>query len=70
MVVFGWLIIAAVVLGVGLLLASVDRRSRRKGHMLRGSSKMSTSLREKSSDARVIYHTRGRLLAQPTSRKL
>jgi hypothetical protein len=40
MVLFVWLIIAAVVLGVGVLLWSMDRRARRKGHVIRGASSM------------------------------
>jgi hypothetical protein len=38
MVLLVWLIIAAVVLGVGGLLWSMDRRGRRKGHRIRGAS--------------------------------
>ncbi|HWF42934.1 MAG TPA: hypothetical protein VN683_12680 [Acidothermaceae bacterium] len=38
MVIFVWLVIAAVVLGVGALLWSMDRRARRKGHRIRGAS--------------------------------
>jgi hypothetical protein len=69
MVVYVWLVIAAVVLGAGVLLASMDRRSRRKGHVLRGSSKISASLFDTNANARVINHTRGRLVARPTPRK-
>lgn len=43
MVAFVWLIIAAVVLGLGLLLWSMDRRSRRKGHTIRRASNMSAA---------------------------
>ena len=38
MVVWVWLIIGAVVLGVGTLLGLMDRRGRRKGHRIRGAS--------------------------------
>jgi hypothetical protein len=38
MVAVVWGIIAAVVLAVGLLLWSMDRRARRKGHRIRGAS--------------------------------
>ena len=38
MVAVVWLIIGAVVLGVGFLLWSMDRRARRKGHRIRGAS--------------------------------
>ena len=69
MVVFVWIVIAAVVLGVGALLASMDRRSRRNRHVLRGSSKISASLFDTSANARVINHTRGRLVVPPTPRK-
>jgi hypothetical protein len=68
-VVFIWLVIAVVVLGVGVLLAAMDRRSRRNGHVLRGSSKISASLFDTNANARVINHTRGRLVAPPTPRK-
>src|SRR5665213_1176803 len=40
MVLFVWLIIAAVVLGVGTLLGFVDRRARRQGHGIRRASTM------------------------------
>ena len=69
MVVLVWVLIAAVVLGVGVLLWSMDRRSRRNGHVLRGSSKISASLFDTNANARVINHTRGRLVAPPTPRK-
>ena len=69
MVLFVWLVIAAAVLGVGLLLWSMDRRSRRKGHVLRTSSKISASLFDAFANARVINHTRGRLVAPPSARK-
>jgi hypothetical protein len=69
MVVWVWLIIAAVVLGLGVLLWSMDRRSRRKGHVLRTSATMSASLLDTNANARVINHTRGRLVAPPTPRK-
>jgi hypothetical protein len=69
MVAFVWLVIAAVVLGAGVLLAAMDRRSRSNGHVLRGSSKISASLFDTSANARVINHTRGRLVAPPTPRK-
>jgi hypothetical protein len=68
-VIFVWLVIAAVVLGAGVLLWSMDRRSRRNGHVLRGSSKISASLFDTNANARVINHTRGRLAAPPTPRK-
>jgi hypothetical protein len=38
MVLWVWLIIAAVLLGVGTLLGLSDRRARRKGHRIRGAS--------------------------------
>jgi hypothetical protein len=38
MVAVVWGIIAAVVFGVGVLLWSMDRRARRKGHHIRGAS--------------------------------
>jgi hypothetical protein len=41
MVLFVWLIIAAVVLGVGTLLGLMDRRGRRQGHVIRRASSMS-----------------------------
>jgi hypothetical protein len=41
MVVWVWLIIAAVVLGVGALLGLMDRRGRRQGHVIRRASMMS-----------------------------
>jgi hypothetical protein len=41
MVVWVWLIIAAIVLGVGTLLGLMDRRARRQGHIIRGASNMS-----------------------------
>ncbi len=69
MVVFVWLVIAAIVLGVGVSLAAMDRRSRRNGHVLRGSSNISASLFDTNANARVINHTRGRLAAPPTPRK-
>jgi hypothetical protein len=69
MVLYVWLIIAAIVVGVGVLLWSMDRRSRRKGHVLRTSSKISTSLFDRNANARVINHTRGRLVAPPPPRK-
>ncbi|HZV24867.1 MAG TPA: hypothetical protein VFG00_01130 [Acidothermaceae bacterium] len=69
MVAFGWLVVAAVTLGVGVLPASMDRRSRRNGHVLRGSSKISAALVDTTANARVINHTRGRLVAPPARRK-
>jgi hypothetical protein len=69
MVGFVWLLIAAVLLGVGVLLWSMDRRSRQKGHLLRTSADMSASLLDTNANARVINHTRGRLDAPPTPRK-
>ena len=66
MVVWVWLIIGAVVVGVGLLLASMDRRSRRKGHVLRGSSRISTSVRDQNADARVIDGTYGMVIPPKT----
>jgi hypothetical protein len=69
MVLAVWLAIAAVMLGGGVLLASMDRRSRRHGHVLRGSSKISASLFDTNANARVINHTRGRLVAPPTPRR-
>lgn len=68
MVAFVWLGIAAVVLGVGVLLASTDRRSRRKGHVLRGSSRISTSVRDQNADARVIDGTYGMVIPPKTPR--
>jgi hypothetical protein len=68
-VVLVWLAIVAVVLGVGALLAAMDRRSRRNGHVLRGSSNISATLFDTNANARVINHTRGRLVAPPTPRK-
>ena len=68
MVVWVWVIIAAVVLGVGLLLRSMDRRSRRKGHVLRGSSKISTSVRDQNIDARVIDGTYGMVIPPKSPR--
>jgi hypothetical protein len=38
MVVWVWIITAAVVLGVGTLLGLADRRARRKGHVIRGAA--------------------------------
>jgi len=40
MVLFVWLVIAAVVLGVGTLLGLMDRRARREGHVIRRASSM------------------------------
>ncbi len=40
MVLWVWLIIAAVVLGVGTLLGLMDRRARREGHVIRRASSM------------------------------
>ena len=40
MVLFVWLIIAAVVLGVGTLLGLMDLRARREGHVIRRASTM------------------------------
>jgi Flp pilus assembly protein TadB len=40
MVLFVWLVIAAVALAVGVLLWSMDRRARRKGHVIRGASEI------------------------------
>ena len=40
MVLWVWLIIAAVVLGVGTLLGFMDRRARREGHVIRRASSM------------------------------
>jgi hypothetical protein len=42
MVLWVWVIIAAVVLGVGVLLWSMDRRARRKGHVIRGASEIAS----------------------------
>jgi len=66
MVAFVWLGIAAVVLGVGVLLWSMDRRSHRKGHILRGSSRISTSVRDQNADARVIDGTYGMVIPPKT----
>jgi hypothetical protein len=35
-----WLVIAGVALAVGVLLWSMDRRARRKGHVIRGASEI------------------------------
>jgi hypothetical protein len=43
MVVWVWLIIAAVVVGIGTLLGLADRRARRKGHRIRGASEISAT---------------------------
>jgi hypothetical protein len=40
MVVWVWVIIAAVLLGIGTLLGLSDRHARRKGHVIRGASEM------------------------------
>jgi hypothetical protein len=42
MVVWVWLTIAAVVLAVGTLLGLMDRRARRKGHVIRGASEIAS----------------------------
>ncbi|HEY3926411.1 MAG TPA: hypothetical protein VGL75_17755 [Acidothermaceae bacterium] len=68
MVVWVWVIIVAGVLGVGLLLRSMDRRSRRKGHVVRGSSKISTSVRDRNADARVIDGTYSMVIPPKTPR--
>jgi hypothetical protein len=41
MVLWVWVIIAAVLLGIGTLLGLADRRARRKGHVIRRASTMS-----------------------------
>jgi len=52
MVVYVWLIIAAVVLAVGTLLGLMDRRARRKGHTIRRAANMSAAARSSRTHVR------------------
>lgn len=58
MLLWVWLIIAAVVLGLGTLLGLMDRRGRRQGHVIRRPSEVSAM---ESASRRNIRRTRPRV---------